>query len=90
MFILLEPKEKDAMELTSFLDRLTRRFNPKQLMILTGLLFVADLFVPDPIPFIDELILGLLTYLFGMWAAQRKNENQPKPPRPEKNVTPPT
>ena len=77
------------MKPTNFLDRLTRRFNPKQLMILTGMLFLVDLFVPDPLPFIDELILGLMTYLFGMWAARRAKQNPPTTKRQEKNVTPP-
>jgi hypothetical protein len=30
------------------------------LVLLTGLLFVADVIVPDVIPFVDELLLGLL------------------------------
>ncbi len=30
------------------------------LVLLTGLLFVADVIVPDIIPFADELLLGLL------------------------------
>jgi hypothetical protein len=31
------------------------------------MLFFIDLLIPDTIPFIDELILGLLTLLFGSW-----------------------
>ncbi len=30
------------------------------LVLLTGLLFVVDVVVPDVIPFVDELLLGLL------------------------------
>jgi hypothetical protein len=30
------------------------------LVLLTALIFVTDLFVPDVIPFVDEVLLGLL------------------------------
>ena len=60
-----------------------------QLLVLVGFLFVLDFFVIDPIPFLDELILGLLTLLFGVW---RRDPPIPvvdvKPP--EKDVTPPS
>ena len=31
------------------------------LFVLAGVLFVADLLVPDPLPFIEEIMLGLIT-----------------------------
>jgi hypothetical protein len=37
------------------------------LLVLTASLFVVDLFVPDVIPFADEVLLGLATLLLGMW-----------------------
>lgn len=43
------------------------------LFLLIAALFVADLFLPDAIPFADELLLGLLTLLLGNW---RKHRNQ--------------
>lgn len=46
-----------------FADKL--RF--RQLFLLTASLFVIDLLIPDLIPFVDELLLGLLTLLFGSW-----------------------
>lgn len=33
------------------------------LLAITATLFVVDLFVPDLVPFVDEVILGLLTIL---------------------------
>ena len=54
-----------------------RNLRFKQLFLLTLGLFVVDLFVPDFIPFIDELLLGLLTLMFGMW---RKPESKRLPP----------
>ena len=38
--------------------------------LLLGL-FLADLIVPDPIPFVDELMLALLTFLVGSWRTRR-------------------
>lgn len=56
------------------------------LMLLTGL-FLLDLFIPDPIPFIDEIVLGLLTLLVARWKMRPRTE--PSPPKPPpKNVTP--
>lgn len=38
-----------------------------QLLLLAGALFFADLLIPDPIPFLDELFLGVLTYALARW-----------------------
>jgi hypothetical protein len=40
--------------------------------VLLLTLFVVDLVVPDPIPFIDEVMLALLTFLVGSWRTRRK------------------
>ena len=41
------------------------RLRFKQLFFLIAGLFILDLFLVDPIPLLDEAILGLLTLLFG-------------------------
>ena len=43
---------------------------PKLFFLLSGL-FLLDLLVPDMIPFLDEMFLGTLTVLFGMWRDRR-------------------
>tara|TARA_A100001037_G_scaffold192557_1_gene172251 strand:- start:214 stop:396 length:183 start_codon:yes stop_codon:yes gene_type:complete len=53
----------DRGGLVGWLDRL----RSWQLFVLAGGLFLADLFVPDPIPFVDEVILGLTTLLLARW-----------------------
>ena len=59
---------------------------PQAFAIFVGL-FVFDLFIPDLIPFIDEILLGLGAALFGMWRERvQVPGTAPKPP--EKNVTP--
>jgi hypothetical protein len=34
--------------------------------------FLLDLFVPDAIPFVDEVMLGLATLLLGSWRKRRQ------------------
>jgi hypothetical protein len=42
-----------------------------QLFKLTAALFVLDVFVPDLIPFADELLLALGTLVLGNWKRRR-------------------
>jgi len=65
---------------------LTTRLRYPQLFMLAAGLFLADLIVPDFIPAIDEILLGLLTVLLG--SLQNKNSTEPYQRDPEKNVTP--
>lgn len=44
------------------------------LFALTAGLFLLDVVVPDPLPFLDELLLGLVALLFGAWKKRRRNE----------------
>jgi hypothetical protein len=48
------------------------RLRYPQLFKLTALLFLVDLVVPDMIPFIDELLLGLGTLLLANWKRRRE------------------
>jgi hypothetical protein len=43
-----------------------------KLFTVFALLFAADVLLPDPIPFADELLLGLGTLLFAGWKDRRK------------------
>lgn len=36
-----------------------------QLFAITAAVFLLDLFIPDLIPFVDEILLGLATLLLG-------------------------
>ncbi len=50
-------------------------------------LFLFDLVFPDFVPFVDEILLGLGTAVFGLW---RERVAPPAARKPEeKNVTPP-
>jgi hypothetical protein len=46
----------------------------RQLFLLVGSLFIIDLLLPDFIPLVDELLLGLLTLLLSAWKKERREE----------------
>ena len=60
------------------LDRLVGDLRFPQLFLLVGALFVLDVLIPDFIPLVDEIILGLLTLMLGTW----KNRKGPRPAAP--------
>ena len=47
------------------------RLRSWQLFLVAAALFVADLLIPDPLPLIDEMMLGLATLLLGRWKRRR-------------------
>lgn len=47
------------------------RLSYPKLFLLTAVLFVGDVLVPDMIPFVDELLLGLGTLLLANWKRVR-------------------
>lgn len=51
--------------------RYARRLRYPKLLALTAVLFGADLVLPDLLPFVDEILLGLLTVLFGSLRTRR-------------------
>jgi len=51
--------------LLAVLSRFGRRLRFPQLFGLLGALFLLDVFVPDVIPFVDEVMLALGTLLVG-------------------------
>ncbi|HUP16006.1 MAG TPA: DUF6116 family protein [Acidimicrobiia bacterium] len=55
-----------------------RRF--PTLLLLTGGLFALDLAVLDPIPLVDELLLGLATLVLARWKDRRQLPTSSPPP----------
>ena len=41
-------------------------------------LFLVDLLIPDFIPFIDEIILGLLAIILANWKKERNQDKEDK------------
>jgi hypothetical protein len=64
------------------IDKIAPGLRHPQLFGVLLALFLIDLVIPDPLPLIDEIMLGLLTFIAGTW----KTRNEPPPPR---DVTPP-
>lgn len=54
--------------------RVARRWRFPRLLMLIGGLFLLDLLIPDLIPFLDEILLGLTTALLAVW---RERANSP-------------
>ena len=48
----------------------------KNLFLIVIGLFTLDLFIPDFIPLIDEIILGLLAILLANWKDEKKQEKE--------------
>lgn len=46
------------------------------LFAIAAVLFILDFVIPDAIPFVDEILLGLGAALLGSWK-KRKNPNPP-------------
>ena len=55
------------MKLRALLLAFASRLRFPWLFALTAALLALDLLLPDPFPVLDELVLALLTLLFGAW-----------------------
>lgn len=69
---------------SSLVGRFASGLRFPQLFAFTATLFLLDLLIPDLIPFVDELLLGLATMLLALW---RDGETEIEKP-PMKDVTP--
>jgi hypothetical protein len=68
----------------SVVESFASRLRYPQLFFVLVVLFVLDLLIPDAIPFVDEVMLGLLAVLVGRIRAPREEPAE----RPVKDVTP--
>ena len=50
------------------------RLSYPKLFLVAAALFVANLFVPDPLPFVDELLLGIGALMIS------RRKRRPRPP----------
>lgn len=56
---------KPPGRIAAFMDRLST----SNLVFVVAAAFVIDLFVPDVLPFVDEMVLGMATILLTRWRA---------------------
>lgn len=53
--------------------RFARGLRFPTLFLVTAALFALNLLIPDPIPFVDEIVLGLATALLGSIGARKRH-----------------
>jgi hypothetical protein len=58
--------------------------------VLLAAVFIADTIIPDPIPFVDEIMLALLTFLVGTWRTRRKGPPEVVEVSPSTSGKPPS
>lgn len=51
------------------------------LFMITAGLFVVNMLLPDPIPFVDELLFGLVTLLLANWKRRKAVDGLDPPPQ---------
>ena len=66
---------KPSILIAAFLS-FANKLKFRNLFIIISILFVINLFIPDFIPFIDEIILGLLAIILANLKEDRKLEKQ--------------
>lgn len=74
--------------LTGVLSRFLGRLRFPQLFGLAALLLVVNLFIPDPLPFLDEALLAILTVVLGQIRSPDDGDDAEDERPPMKNVTP--
>lgn len=67
-----------ARILVAPLLRWAGRLRYPTLFKITAVLFVITALLPDPIPFIDEILLGLATLLFANWKSRNAPIEMPR------------
>lgn len=74
----------------SLIGRLLAKMNLRfpGLFALLLALTVADFLLPDPIPFLDEIVLALLTAIFALWKDRRSPAETAPPPDPRTPLPP--
>jgi len=67
------PRDPEALRRRGIIHKLLGGLNLRfpGLFALLAAVFLFDLVVPDFIPFVDEIILALLTMLFALWKDRR-------------------
>lgn len=56
----------------AFIDKLIPGIRYPWLLVILGGLFAIDFVVPDPIPLLDEIVLGVLTVVVATWRTRQE------------------
>lgn len=71
----------------SLVQKVATRLRYPQLFAVVLVLFLVDLVLPDAIPFVDEILFGLLTVILGS-LRREPDEGDEQEERTVKDVTP--
>jgi Family of unknown function (DUF6116) len=63
----------------SRVEEFASRLRFPKLFGITLAVLIVDLLVPDLIPFVDEILLALVTALLGSWKRRRTSANKGNP-----------
>ena len=74
--------------ISNLVQRIAGRLRYPQLFFAALALFLVDLVIPDMIPFVDEILFGVLTVILGSLRPDGAGEEADEGPRTEKDVTP--
>ncbi len=56
------------------------------LFLITAGVLVVDVLLPDPIPFVDEVLIGLVTLMLASWKRRRVERDAQAPPARSERV----
>ena len=76
--------KRSTSPITALVNRLIPGIRHPWLVAILAGLFAIDLVVPDPVPFLDEVVLAVLTFLAASWRTRQDDERPPP-----KDITPP-
>ncbi|HYN43173.1 MAG TPA: DUF6116 family protein [Thermoanaerobaculia bacterium] len=67
------PLDPDTFRKRGIIQKLLGGMNLRfpGLFALLAAVTLLDIFIPDFIPFLDEIVLAILTMIFGLWKARR-------------------
>ncbi len=67
------PRDPETLRKRGIIQKLLGGMNLRfpGLFALLATVFVIDVFIPDFVPFLDEIILAILTMIFGLWKERR-------------------
>jgi len=67
------PRDPETLRKRGIIQKLLGRLNLRfpGLFALLAAVTLLDFLIPDPIPFIDEIVLAILTMIFALWKERR-------------------
>jgi len=78
--LTMPPVSRKSRLISRGLSRLGLRF--PMLFLILLFVTVTDMLIPDILPFADEIVLAVLTAIFGLWKDRRSLKPEPRSSAP--------